>query len=300
MLHARAEGDRRRAREAHGPFVIHGGIIRHGSPHRSGRTRRSGRRVGRDHRTSSPTSGFTPPRQGRPPALRSLQGPNHRQQLLSRPPGGGCAPTDQRRTPAEEHEDPAVARLAGLETAIHPPPPGAARHQRRRRHFDAACAHAPQSRRLRLAHGIGLVATRQYFSRQVGARKRRGTEVNGPQGASDGRQVVRVGEPLMAQELRPCAVRRIAEIVRRTVARRVPPCSRLTRTFPQERTARVGVAKSDHGHVAGDAARALARPRTCRGPGSSGRHPNFRMSRGARFPRTVRGRANQRRMPVSL
>ena len=75
---------------------------------------------------------------------------------------------------------------------------------------------------------------------------------------------------------------------------------RLTGTLPQERVARIRVAEADDLHVAGDAARALARLYTCRGPGSSGPHPGTRTSTGARLSSAVRGRTNQRRTPAPL
>ena len=132
------------------------------------------------------------------------------------------------------------------------------------------------------------MTARENVPWQIGACESRVAEVERPKGASDRRDVVRVGDLLVAQELRPRAVRRIAEVVRGAFTRRVPARGGLIGAFPQKRIAGIGVAETDHDHVAGDAVSAFARPRTCRRSGSSGCHPDVRTSTGARFPTGAR------------
>ena len=119
-------------------------------------------------------------------------------------PTNGRAPTDELRAPVEAHEGP--CRRAACRAGDHRPPrqprapPG---DQRRWRRFQPECTHAPQSRRFRLTGGVRLVIARERLPRQVRPCERRIAEVDRPQSASDGRQVVGVGDLFVAQELRP-------------------------------------------------------------------------------------------------
>ena len=92
-------------------------------------------------------------------------------------------------------------------------------------------------------------------------------DVHRPQCPANRQQVLRIEDLLVTQELGPRPVRRIREIVCQ-LARGVPSTRGLRRVSPEERETRIGVTKGDH--VAGDAPRAAANSRTCRGPSSFG------------------------------
>ena len=122
-------------------------------------------------------------------------------------------------------------------------------------------------------------------------------DIDRPEGAADGGEVLRVADLLVAKKLRPGAVRRVAEVVGQ-LAGRVPPAGGLRRILPQKGKAGIGVAIGDH--VAGDDANARASSRTLRGPSSSGDHSSPRVCAGVLPSSRSRGRSNQRRTPMSL
>lgn len=77
-------------------------------------------------------------------------------------------------------------------------------------------------------------ATEQKVAGQVRSQGGRFTNLDGPERTADREDVPRVIDLLVAQELGPGAVRRIAEVVGQFTGG-VPPARGLRRIFPQER-----------------------------------------------------------------
>lgn len=122
-------------------------------------------------------------------------------------------------------------------------------------------------------------------------------DLDGPERPSNLRQIRRIDDVLVTKELGPCAVRRIAEILRQ-LAFRVPSSGRLVGVFPQK--GKPAVAMPERDHVAGDALKESASSRTRIGPSSSGRHSRPRVCAGVLPASALRGRSNQRRTPASV
>ena len=77
-----------------------------------------------------------------------------------------------------------------------------------------------------LACRPGVWLSYQCFSREVRPMRREFADVDGPERTADGREILRVADFLVAKELSPGAVRRVAEIVGQ-FALRVPPAGGL-------------------------------------------------------------------------
>src|SRR5439155_7049218 len=107
-----------------------------------------------------------------------------------------------------------------------------------------------------------------------------------------------VADVLVAEELRPGAVRRVGEVLDRPLPRAVPPSGGLPGTLPQEGMAPVGVAEPDH--VAKPSTSDRASCRTFRASSLSGSHLSRSTWAGDRPSSWGRGRSNHRRIPMSL
>jgi hypothetical protein len=80
--------------------------------------------------------------------------------------------------------------------------------------------------------------------------------------APDSRQVGRVGDFLVTEELRPSAVRRVGEVLGRAFTRSVPARRWLRNVLPEKGPATVGVPKPDR-HWSGGCACARQLLREC-------------------------------------
>lgn len=83
--------------------------------------------------------------------------------------------------------------------------------------------------------------------------------------APDSRQVGRVGDFLVTEELRPGAVRGVGEVLRRAFTWSVPARGWLGSVFPEKGPATVGVPEPDR-HWSGGCARARQLLRECEDP----------------------------------
>ena len=208
----------------------------------------------------------------------------------------GRGPADDVRAAAEQREDLPVPVWAGLEAAIDAPSMGRAGLQCRRWRGDAVRVLAIPPDGL-LACRPSFQSTSQCFARQFRSMRRDFADIDRPESAADGGEVLRVTDFFVSKKLRPSAVRRVAEVVGQ-LARLVPPAGGLRRILPQKGKAGIGVAIGDH--VAGDDANARASSRTLRGPSSSGDHSSPSVCAGVLPSSRSRGRSNQRRTPMSL
>ena len=196
------------------------------------------------------------------------QMPEPGQEVRARTAIDGRGPADEVRAPAEQREDLPVPVGAGLEAAVDSPSVGRAGLQCRRRRDDAV-GMFPMPPGGLLACRPGVRPADQCFDRQVRSMRRGFADVDRPEGAADGGEILRVANFLVSKKLRPGTVGRVAEVVGQ-LARRVPPACGLRRILPQKGKAGIGMAIGDH--VAGDDARARASSRTLRGPSSPGDH----------------------------
>ena len=212
--------------------------------------------------------------------------------------GNGCDPADQIRPRTKEHEHLAVPLGTRSQAAVHSPAASRTRPQSRGRCGDRSNPLRPQTPCQRLACRIRVRRTGHDFKRKGWPCRRLLSQFHCPQRPADTGQVLALGYLLMAQKLRPRAVGRVTEVVRRTFALRMPAASGLRTVLPEKRIPGVGMAERDH--VAGAYTRAAASSRTRRGPESSGCHFPLRTWAGERQPSTFRGRWNHRRMPNSL
>ena len=221
---------------------------------------------------------------------------NSREEVRAGTAVGRRGPADDIRATTEQREDLPVAVRAGLEAAVDAPSVGRTGFQRRRRHGDAV-GMFPMPPGGLLACGPGVRSADQCFVWKVRSMRRGFADVDRPEGAADGGEVLRIADFLVANKLRPGAVRRVAEVVGQ-IAGRVPPAGGLRGILPQKGKAGIGVAIGDH--VAGDDANARARSRTLRGPSSPGDHSWPSTCAGVLPSSRSRARSNQRRTPMSL
>lgn len=207
-------------------------------------------------------------------------------------------PADQVRTPSEQHDDPRRVRRARLHAAVDHVTPRAVRLERSGRSHETAGATGAQSFGFAPAPWIrsGPAAKRSIRKRRTRFGQLR--DVDRPHRPANPLEVRGIGDLLVAKELRPGTGGSVGEVVRRTTSGLVPSPRRLGGALPHEGPARVRVAEDDH--VAGEPASEEASSRTRFGPSSSG--VQWRASRAAGFlpPSADRGRANHRRMPMSL
>ena len=219
-----------------------------------------------------------------------------REQLFTWPPGDGGGPADQVGTSSEEREHLAVARRSRCRPSIDTPTMRSpfAQSRRRRGHsrlFRPMLLREPLTCRPAFGPAGENVISQIWFQRRLR------TDVDRPYRTANRDNVPRIVDFLMAEKLRPCAVRSVAEIVRQ-LAGSMPSTRRLRSAFMQERKTRVRVTKRNH--VAGENPRARASSWTFRGPSSSGDQPSASISAGVLPSNRLRLRPNQRRTPMSL
>ena len=208
--------------------------------------------------------------------------------------GGG--PINQVRSWAKEGKDLAVSRRAWLKATVYAPAACAVGKERRRRRSNPVCMLAVLLREL-LACGPGVTAASQGLGRQIRLERRRFSDVYSPQRPTNSKDVPRVVDLLVAQELGPGSVGSITETMGQ-LAGSIPSHGGLRRILAQKGNARVCVAVC--GHVTGDDTRARASSRTRCGPSSSGDQPSASIRAGELPSGRRRTRSNHRRTPMSL
>ena len=184
--------------------------------------------------------------------------PDLREQIRAWATVDGRGPADEVGTPAKQCEDLPVPVGAGSETAVDAPSACRARFERRRGRGDAVRVFAMLPSGL-LACRPGVRSANQCLPRQIRSMRRDFADVDGPERAANGGDVLWVMDLLVAEELRPSTIRGIAEIMGR-FAGCVPASGGLRRVLPQKGKAGIGVAVGDH--VAGDGASVRASSRT--------------------------------------
>jgi hypothetical protein len=100
-------------------------------------------------------------------------------------------------------------------------------------------------RRASRRHSVRREAARDGGVIETGRRSRRTGQLDRPNGSRDAREVGRVQDAFVSQELGPGAVRRLGEVVDRAFICAMPTRGILGRRFPQERETRIGVTKDD-------------------------------------------------------
>lgn len=219
-------------------------------------------------------------------------------QVLTRPAFDRRGPTDEVGAPTEENKHTAVALSRRLKPALDLPAACSSVNKCRGWSNEALSSFHPQTTGFRATLRVGLRSPNQRPAGKVGLVGRRLSHLYCPEGTSDCGDILRGCDFLVPQKFRPRPVRRVTEVVHRTLAVIVPPRGRLLRALPKEGKSWVGVSKDDH--VAAAATRDRARSRTFLGAGSVGLHSLARSAMGDRFSKTVRFRSNQRRIPISL
>src|SRR5439155_19588293 len=124
-----------------------------------------------------------------------------------------------------------------------------------------------QPARLALALGIAVKTALENVSLEIRDSRARlvARNVDRPQMPPDSRQVGRVGDFLVTEELRPGAVRRVGEVLSRAFARSMPACGWLRGVLPEEGPAPVGVPEPDRHRLRPPRPRPSAAP-PARGP----------------------------------
>jgi len=207
-------------------------------------------------------------------------------------------PADEVGTEAEEDVDLPAAARARLEPAVHRPAGGGARQERRRGGLQGASFAGAEPRRFSTALRVGVGASGEDVLVQKRPDRRTPRELDGPQRSADALQILGLADLLVPQEFGPGAIGGVGKVMGRTLPVAVPAARRLRITFPEKWKARIRVPKDDH--VAAEAPRDRASSLTRRTCGLSGSHSPRRRSEGLQPSRKVRGRSNQRRMPISL
>ena len=207
-------------------------------------------------------------------------------------------PTHQVGAAPEQHEHPPVLGLGGLLPSVHHEPSGPPFRKRRTRCGQPDSPPPSHSGSESTAGSIGAQVALQDVSPEPGAEVRWRPDFDTPQGAVDPLEVGGVGDLLVTQELSPRAVRGIRQVVNGPLALVVPTGGRLCCGLPQKRKPPIDVAIGDQ--VDPESVNDCARPRTARGPRSSGSHSPLSAATGVRPPRAVRDRPNQRRTPNPL
>jgi len=96
-----------------------------------------------------------------------------------------------------------------------------------------------------------------------------------PETTFDPREVSRIDDRLVPNELRPRSVGSVRKVLSRTIAYRMPTRRRLVPTFPSEREPEIAMTKekSRSAHAAPEPDREAARSRTCPAERPSGSNP---------------------------
>jgi len=206
------------------------------------------------------------------------------------PTSEGCAPKRTKtrsrreaagRSPPSVRKPDAVCGSSAAEGATSPGDPGPDPPS-----FRLAC----RVRRRAAGH-------RRHAQARRGVRWNR--EVDRPDRADDAHEVGRIGDLLVAEELRPGAVGRLGEVRDRPLAPSVPARRGLPVGLREERVACVGVPEDDHDALSlptSDAASSA----TAAASSSPGFQPDTSAARGDRPPSVTRGRSHHRRSPNSL
>lgn len=208
-------------------------------------------------------------------------------------------PADEIGPRTEEHEHSLDTSRSRLETAFGAKTAGGTWQDGRRRRDQATTPSRTYPTRLALAVRVRRWAARQRRRVHAGPRAWGTRQLDRPDGPSDTRKVRGIMDLLVSQEFGPRAIGRLREIVHRSFREPMPPSGGLGRRLPEERKARIGVAKDDH-VAAPTPAREAASRRTLSTSGEAGSHAVPRTSRGERPSSCVRSRSNQRRAPTSL
>ena len=208
-------------------------------------------------------------------------------------------PADARRRAPENDEHASVAWRPGLFAVADDDTASAVAEQRRRGRAESGRAACAQATRVRLARSITVAIAGGDVGRQADARGRSVDDVHRPYGTPDGREVRGVADLFVTDQLGPCAIRCVGEIVSRSVAVRVPASGGLARRLPQ-RNGKRGSDLTEGDHEAVSVTSDAASARTSCGPVSSGSQSPASTSAGRLPLSAVRGRSNHRLTPMSL
>ena len=150
-----------------------------------------------------------------------MEMPDLGEQVPVRATVDGCGPANDIRASTEQHEDLAVPAGSGPETAIDAPAACGARVQRRRRCGDPVHV-LPVLLGCLLAGEPGFAARPSSVCLcRPGSSDGESSDVDGPERAPNGEEVLRITNLFVAKELGPGAVRGVAEVVGQ-FARRIP------------------------------------------------------------------------------
>ena len=218
---------------------------------------------------------------------------------LGRRAGFDRRPTDERGLRAINDEDTSIPGTRGaVDQGVDDPPRSSSGEKCRRRSVEPGGPESTQSPCLHLTRRMALLIACEHvlgedrlFVTFIG-------NLHRPQRSLHAGEIGRVGDPLMAKELRPRSHRSVRKIVRRALAWSVPTSWPLGGRRPEERIARITVTEDDH--VAPPETRLSARSRTRRTAGALGFQLLPSTCRGLRSSSWARGRSNQRRMPMAL
>ncbi len=173
------------------------------------------------------------------------------QKVRLRVPTAHDLPSDQLRTATEEHDRARLSVGARPDAGLDAPASRFTRPQRGGVDRQARCAAGAQAGGFLLTERIALGSAGEHphrhlwFCRDLGV-----VDLDRPQGAPHGCDVLGLLDLLVSKELGPRPVGRVRKVLNRTVPVAVPSCRRLIGALPQKRPAGIGVAKEDHVAVA--------------------------------------------------